>query len=109
MSRVIGAPLTAEESAALVAACRSLVGHVRFRHQGRNPEIGLDCAGMLVWALRKISRPVEDLRAYGREPHKDGLRQCLIRNLGRPLPKSGMQAGDIALMRFDCDPRHVGL
>lgn len=107
--RTIGPPLTAEESAALVAHCRSLVGRVRFRHMGRKPHIGLDCAGLLFWGMAQIGRPTFDLKAYGREPHKDGLRANLIRNLGPALPASEMQAGDIPLMRFDGEPRHVGL
>lgn len=107
--RAIGPPLTAEESAALEKACRSLVNRVRFRHKGRKAEIGLDCAGLLFWGMAQIGRPTIDLPAYGREPHKDGLRENLIRNLGPELPPSQMQAGDILLMRFQGEPRHVGL
>lgn len=109
MSRVIGPPLTPEESAQMIAHARSLIGRVRFRHMGRNPAIGLDCAGLLFWIVGKIGRPTADLPAYGREPHKDGLRQNLIRNLGAPLPAAQMRVGDMPLMRFDGDPRHVGI
>lgn len=106
--RAIGEPLTAEESAAFVAVCRSFMG-VPFLHQGRNPEIGLDCAGMLQTGMRRIGRQVQDLTNYGREPHKDGLRNMLIANLGQPVPKASMRAGDIVLIRFHGAPRHVGL
>lgn len=107
--RAIGPLLTAEESAALDKACRSLVGRVRFRHKGRKAEIGLDCAGLLFWGMAQIGRPTVDLPAYGREPHKDGLRENLIRNLGPALKPAQVQAGDIVLMRFHGEPRHVGL
>lgn len=107
--RAIGPPVTAEESAALIEACRSLVGRVYFRHQRRDPAIGLDCAGLLVWALRHIGRTPIDLKGYGREPHKNGLRQCMEANLGPPVPRESMRAGDVPLMRFKGDPRHVGL
>jgi cell wall-associated NlpC family hydrolase len=107
--RAIGDPLTAEESAALVEACRSLVGRVRFRHQGRNPAIGLDCAGMVGWGLWQIGRSFFDLKGYGREPHKNGLRQAMETNFGPCVPKASMQAGDVPLMRFAGDPRHVGI
>ncbi len=106
--RAIGEPLTADESAALIAACRSFM-HVPFRHQGRNPAIGLDCAGMVAAALKVIGRPIADLKGYGREPHKNGLRDMLVANLGPALSKAEMQPGDVALVKFDGDPRHVAL
>lgn len=108
MTRAIGPPLTAEESAAFVAACRSFMG-VRFRHQGRNPATGLDCAGMAGAAMKAIGRNFVDLAAYGREPHKDGLRRYLVANLGSPVPKESMSSADVVLMRFDGAPRHVGV
>lgn len=33
----------------------------------------------------------------------------LVANLGAPVPKASMRPGDIPLMRFNGDPRHVGL
>lgn len=107
--RTIGEPLTAEESAAFIAAARSLVNRVKFRHMGRNPRTGLDCAGLPQWAMQQIGRPVYDLPAYGREPHKDGLRYAMQRNFGDPVPLESMQAGDVILMRFQGAPRHVGI
>jgi len=107
--RTIGEPLTAEESAAFIAAARSLVNRVKFRHQGRNPKTGLDCAGLPQWAMTQIGRPVWDLPAYGTEPHKDGLYGAMVQNLGAPVPLESMQAGDVILMRFHGAPRHVGI
>lgn len=109
MSRAIGAALTPEESAAFVEAARSLVRKVKFRHHGRVPALGLDCAGEVGWCLTVIGRHWQDVRAYGREPHKDGLRQALVTNLGQPVPKQYMRAGDVPLMRFDGEPRHIGI
>ncbi|KAF1706296.1 glycoside hydrolase [Pseudoxanthomonas sacheonensis] len=106
--RAIGPPLTAEESAAFVAAARSCMG-VRFRHQGRNPAIGLDCAGLPQWAMQQIGRPIWDIHAYGTEPHKDGLYEAMVRNMGGPVPLKSIQPGDVVLMRFHGAPRHVGI
>ena len=75
---------------------------------GRN-ERGFDCAGLVVWAMKKIGRSVNDISAYGREPHKDGLRENMVLNLGPQVPRESMRAGDIVLMRFDGEPRHVAL
>lgn len=108
MTRAIGPPLTAEESAAFIAAARTCMG-VRFRHQGRKPKTGLDCAGLPQWAMTQIGRPVWDLTAYGTEPHKDGLLGAMVRNMGEPVPLESMQAGDVVLMRFRGAPRHVGI
>lgn len=107
--RTIGEPLTAEESAAFIAAARSLVNRVLFRHQGRNPKTGLDCAGLPQWAMTQIGRPVWDLTAYGTEPHKDGLYGAMVQNLGEPVPRESMRAGDVVLMRFHGAPRHVAI
>jgi cell wall-associated NlpC family hydrolase len=108
--RAIGPPLTTEESEAFIAALRGCIG-VRFWHQGRDPAIGLDCAGLPQWAMKSIGRPVFDLPAYGREPHKDGLRRALLSNFGPPVPRDSMRAGDVVLMRFTVHsaPRHIGV
>lgn len=105
--RELQPPLTAEESAAFIAAARTYMG-VRFRHQGRSRR-GLDCIGLAVAALHDIDRTVWDSPAYGREPATQGLRDALVRNLGEPIPKDQMRAGDIALMRFVGEPSHVGI
>lgn len=104
--RVIGPPLNEHESAAFVSACLSHEGKP-FRHMGRGPE-KFDCAGLILWGLRHIERPVYDLPVYGREPFKDGLRETIMANLGAPVP-APYRAGDVVLMAFDGEPRHVGL
>jgi len=106
--RAIGDPLTPDESAALVAACRSFMG-VPFRHQGRNPAIGLDCVGMVGAGMNLIGRPYTDRKGYGREPHKNGLRDMLAANLGAAVPMAEMRPADVVLVKFDGEPRHVGL
>lgn len=109
--RAIGdQPLTSEESAAFIAALRIQVKkRTRFRHQGRKPEIGLDCAGLPLWAMQAIGRPVTDIVGYGREPYRDGLEGALTANLGPRVPRETMRAGDVVMMRFAGDPRHVGI
>jgi hypothetical protein len=56
-----------------------------------------------------MGRQTVDLDAYGREPHKDGLRGALNDNLGVPVPLEGLRPADVVLMRFDGEPRHVGI
>ncbi len=104
--RVIGPPLSDSERLALIAFARSQIG-VRFKHLGRVPGKRLDCLGKIVCGLQSIGRPVKDKAAYGREPHKDGLHEGLIENLG--LPVADYRPGDVLEMRFQGDPCHVGL
>lgn len=107
--RAIGPPLTAEESAALIACARQCVrDRVRFRHTGRDPKTGLDCSGLLAWGLRAIGRHVDDRTDYGRDPHKDGLARAMEANLGPPVADA-MRSGDVVLMDIEGAPRHVGL
>lgn len=107
MTREIGPPLTAAERQTFIAAARGLLG-TRFRHQGRSMR-GLDCVGLCIVALAATGRPSFDAGAYSREPHKQGLRAALMRNLGEPASKDSMQAGDVALMAFAGEPCHVGI
>lgn len=106
--RAIGEPLTPEETAAFIAAARTQVKRrTKFRHMGRTPETGMDCAGLAQWSMKQIGRDVWDMDAYGREPHKDGLRKAMVRNLGEPV--SDMRPGDVVLMRFQGEPKHVAI
>src|SRR5690606_30433438 len=100
------APLTAEEIPALVTAARGFLG-VRWRHQGRSMR-GVDCAGLVVCALRAVGREPVDMAGYGREPYLSGLETTLRENFGDPQPAESMRVGDIALMRFVGAPSHVG-
>lgn len=93
----------------LVYHARACVG-VRFRHRGRDPRTGLDCAGLLIHAIKAIGLQPHDLRTYGREPFKDGLADAVLRNLGEPLPEGEpLLPGDIVLMRFSREPHHLGI
>ncbi len=107
--RAIGPPLSEQERLAFIAEARTYVSQsVRFRHQGRSRR-GVDCAGLLLVSMTAIGRPITDLDAYGREPMGDGLRGMMVANLGEPVPRDSMRPGDMVLMRFQGEPKHVGL
>jgi cell wall-associated NlpC family hydrolase len=105
--RAVGPPFAPAETAAFIVAARGRL-QVPFKHQGRSQR-GLDCAGLVSVALQATGRPVRDLAAYSREPLRQGLRKALIVNLGPPVPKEDMRAGDVALLRFRGEPSHVGI
>ena len=92
----------------LVIAARSFVG-TPWRHRGRKPGRWLDCLGLVVCALHKAGRPVQDRLTYGREPEKDDLRGALVAEFGPTLPKDQAQPGDIALFIGAAYPLHVGI
>lgn len=92
---------------ALVAAARRHLGKP-FRHHGRGPR-HFDCAGLCVAAYREATgREILDVRYYGREPHRDGLRAAVERNAGPPV-EGEPQPGDVLLLRFDSNPHHLGI
>lgn len=91
----------------IVAAARACLG-TPFLHQGRRPGLGLDCAGLVVHALRGAGRDVPDVAGYSRLPHGGLLRQAcdsagLVRVARDPRP------GDVLLMRFGREPQHLAI
>lgn len=99
MMRTIGQLLSTEERLQFIAAARSLM-HVRWQHQGRDKR-GVDCAGLVIYSLKKIGRPVSDALGYGRLPYRGMLETLVRQNLGEPLPADAkLQAGDVPLMKF---------
>lgn len=88
----------------VVDAARAYLG-CPFEHQGRTRH-GLDCAGLILLAYRDAGVLFEDIKGYGRNPHKDGLQQAVERQLHAV---DDMQPGDVLLMRFIREPQHVAL
>ena len=91
---------------ALIDAARKYLG-TPFRHRGRTAS-GLDCAGLGWIAYRDLGVELPDVRAYGREPFKNGLMDGLAAALGEPV-SDGPRPGDVVVMRFERDPHHVAL
>lgn len=103
------APLTDAEREAFIAAARACLG-VRWRHQGRNLR-GLDCAGLLVYAIKAIGREPVDCVGYPRRPHRNMLEDTVRNNLGDPLPAdTALRPGDVVIMKCSKDAlNHVGI
>ena len=92
----------------VVRAARGFLG-TRFRHQGRLPGRGLDCAGVIVAAARAVGLPDYDVAGYGRLPNGGSLRLHLAAAGCREIGPGEARAGDIYLMRFESDPQHLAL
>lgn len=81
-----------------------------FRHHGRVPGLGLDCAGLLVCVCRELALPIEDVQGYGRNPY-NGLLEASIRRQPflREVPRSDLLPSDVLLMRFASEPQHIAI
>lgn len=80
--------------------------NVPWVHQGRDPTVGVDCAGLLLYAFE-----VRDDTVYGRNPVGDDLfAQRCEAHLG-PSVTDGIQVGDVVLLGFGHRGRgrHIGI
>lgn len=102
-------PLDDAERIAFVTAARSFMG-VIWRHQGRNRR-GVDCAGLVMLALRAIGRDPIDCVGYPRRPYRHMLEKTIQLSFGEPMPAdTDLRHGDIVVMQFALDePHHVGI
>jgi murein DD-endopeptidase / murein LD-carboxypeptidase len=89
-----------------VARARALVG-CRFRAQGRSPELGLDCIGLIAATFDIPADSVpRDYRLRGHSrPRIHGAMLPWFRRVARPQARTG----DIALFEVAADRLHLGL
>lgn len=93
----------------IVKAAETMLG-LPFLHQGRNPDVGVDCVGLLVVMGRIIGYPdLVDAEAYRRTPSAFVIRDVLQRNCDE-IPLEEVGVGDIYLMRTGgIKPRHTAI
>lgn len=91
---------------AIVHRARALVG-VRFRPQGRDPRVGVDCVGlvMLVYAVGEVAVR-RDYRLRGR--HLEELKTELSGRFRRLSP-ARRRAGDLLLCRVSAEQAHLAI
>jgi len=68
-----------------------------YRHQGRVPSIGLDCAGVLICALRDAGQAVNDCRSYPQVPPRNLLQATIESNGLQEVTRGQPQDGDVLL------------
>lgn len=90
-----------------IAAARSLVG-VPFKHRGRS-ERGIDCLGVVAYALRAVGREPADERLYERNPSADAprLRASLVAHFGEPV--AALMPGCVVSMQWHGLENHVAV
>jgi hypothetical protein len=90
----------------VVAKARELVGKspktgrpaVRFRHQGRNPKTGLDCAGVPLWVAKQLGIMDFNFTAYEKYPDGKTL-GAIFRQQMVEKSWGTAKVGDVLLMR----------
>lgn len=82
---------------AVVAQARTVLG-VKFRHQGRVPERGLDCAGLVVWTFTSLGYSVEDCTCYARRPEPEQVRMEMLRSF-ESIALTEVKPGDVYSLR----------
>lgn len=98
-----------EKSSDVVAAARACIG-TPFRHQGRLPGVGLDCAGLGIVAAKAAGIEIKDFTGYPRLPF-DGMLKKMFdeQQFLKQIPSSELRAGDVLLMRISTAPQHVAI
>jgi cell wall-associated NlpC family hydrolase len=97
-----------------VKDARSLVGtETRWRHQGRDPQTGLDCVGLPRWMFIQQMGQLPDaleikFSAYHRRPDGQELLQT-IREWFDEVPRSDMREGDLVVIYERRNPQHIAI
>ena len=84
--------------------------NVAWRHQGRSPITGLDCAGLIIQVGLDLNLLVEDYNYtnYGREPDGKLFIAEFNRRLNRVVNLNKRQEGDVLIFRQGAYPAHCG-
>ncbi len=87
------------------AAC---VG-ARFRLQGRDPEIGLDCVGLILWCARQCELPVSHVPDYTLTSRAEAMEPHLLLAGFRQLTDLRELPGDVMIFQMPGGMSHVAV
>lgn len=93
--------------AAIAAAARGYL-ETPFRHQGRLPGVGLDCAGVVVCAARAAGLTIEDAAGYAPSPDPARFAATLAVNADR-IGVADARPGDVVTFAFLRHPQHLAI
>lgn len=80
----------------------------RYKHQGRLPGLGLDCAGVVVCAARAVGVDVEDVTGYA--PRPSGLQLVAALRAHCAEVHDEPERGDILVFSWGGDePQHLAV
>lgn len=97
----------AVDRADIVRFARECKG-ARFVHEGRHPEVGLDCAGVPIWIWHRLGLPPIAPAGYGRSPRPRTMTAILEEHLQRIAPRDAGVA-DVLHMAWKEVPQHLAV
>lgn len=78
-----------------------------FIHQGRIPNHGLDCGGLVICSLVAAGYSPKDLANYPEIP--DGSFVELVEEQGQRIAIDDIEPGDFMLFKFEKEPQHIAI
>lgn len=91
--------------AEIVRIARSYID-TPYHHQGRQPGVGLDCAGLVVCACRAAGHAIVDYHGYSSVADPQRMYAAVRRN-AEPI-HGDLQPGDWLWLRLE-DPQHLAI
>jgi len=91
----------------IVEAARGMIG-TPFKHQGRLPGVGVDCAGLVICALADAGVSIRDVKGYGRLP-AHGVFMGVVEDHFDRIEQADIQVGDLMVFAFSAEPQHIAV
>jgi cell wall-associated NlpC family hydrolase len=92
----------------IVYCAETLLG-VTFRHQGRNPSVGLDCVGLAVTVAKMVGLDPYDTSSYSRRPDGSKFLEHFSRAGCKRKPILEAKPGDLIIFKESSYPCHVAI
>lgn len=90
-----------------VELCLEQVGK-EFVEQGRNPEVGFDCVGLIVYVAQSLGLKVEDLKGYSQMPSNGYFLKAIDNNLIKVKPDD-VKVGDLVIFSMLSEFHHIAM
>lgn len=80
-----------------------------FKHQGRIPGVGIDCAGVVICASKELGQSFEDLTNYNMRPSQEDVLSKIIASGFYDISLDNAIPGDLVLMAYDGNIQHIAV
>lgn len=90
----------------IIESARSFLG-VRYQHQGRSREDGLDCGGLLLVVGRELGITELEFLGYSTAPDGETFERLLNEQLDEIIPKENLQIADIIACDYGDGIQHT--
>lgn len=94
-------------NADVVAAARLMIG-TPWRHQGRVPNVALDCIGLVLVVGYKLDLTAFNTVAYQRDAAPE-MFMSMFRTHGKEIPLAAIHPGAVVALRDNKYPCHCGI